>query len=255
MVSLERNSTRWRIAPLRNGLNDFEDDRLSTRAFMKVRAVGFSQQQGAVGPQTLTAVGDFAGADGARWIVLPEHLEALAATRRSAERSQVKTIARVWTGPTVGMDTGISVFASDPPPVNLGPGIWVWVGTRLLASVRDFTGTLEIDWLPTLATITACEQVLLGQESFSDEGYTPPEYRVSFSYVVDGRLLEGSYRATFPQVCGHSFEILYDPKKPSRNTGSDMLDNRWLKWGAGIIGIGLALLAIWLWGDQDWFHN
>jgi hypothetical protein len=101
MVSLERNSTRWRIAPLRNGLNDFEDDRLSTRAFMKVRAVGFSQQQGAVGPQTLTAVGDFAGADGARWIVLPEHREALAATRRSAERSQVKTIARVWTGPTV----------------------------------------------------------------------------------------------------------------------------------------------------------
>jgi hypothetical protein len=75
------------------------------------------------------------------------------------------------------------------------------------------------------------------------------------SYVVDGRVLEGSYRATFPQDCGHSFEILYDPEAPRRNTGSDMLDNRWLKWGAGIIGIGLALLAIWLWGDQDWFHD
>jgi hypothetical protein len=110
------------------------------------------------------------------------------------------------------------------------------------------------DWLPTEATITACEQT--SQETFTDEGYTPPEYRVSFSYVVDGRVLEGSYRATFPQECGHSFEILYDPEKPSRNTGSDTLVNPWLKWGAGIIiGIGLALLASWFWGDQDWFRN
>jgi hypothetical protein len=112
------------------------------------------------------------------------------------------------------------------------------------------------DWLPTEATITACEQTLLGQESFSDEGYTPPEYRVSFSYVADGRVLEGSYLATFPEECGHRFEILYDPEKPSRNTGSDMLVNPWLKWGAGIIiGIGLALLVSWAWDDQDWFRN
>jgi hypothetical protein len=35
-----------------------------------------------------------------------------------------------------------------------------------------------------------------------------------------------------------------------------MLVNPWLKWGAGIIiGIGLSLLASWLWGDQDWFDN
>src|SRR5258708_4673495 len=45
-----------------------------------------------------------------------------------------------------------------------------------------------------------------------------------------------------PQECGHSFEILYDPEKPSRNTGSDMLDNRWVQWGAGIIGIALMML-------------
>jgi hypothetical protein len=112
------------------------------------------------------------------------------------------------------------------------------------------------DWLPTEATITACEQTPLGQESFSDEGYSPPEYRVSFSYVVDGRTLEGSYLASYPQECGHRFEILYDPEEPNRNTGSDMLVNPWLKWGAGIIiAIGLSLLASWLWGDQDWFHN
>jgi hypothetical protein len=110
------------------------------------------------------------------------------------------------------------------------------------------------DWLPTEATITACEQT--GQETFTDEGYAPPEYRISFSYVMDGRVLEGSYRATSPQECGLSFEILYDPEKPSRNTGSDTLVSPWLKWGAGIIiGIGLALLASWLWGDQDWFRN
>ncbi len=106
------------------------------------------------------------------------------------------------------------------------------------------------DWLPTEATITACDQTFLGQESFTAEGYSPPEYRVSFSYVVDGRVLEGSYLASFPQECGHRFEILYDPEKPSRNTGSDTLVNPWLKWGAGIvIGIGVALLARLLWGD------
>jgi hypothetical protein len=115
---------------------------------------------------------------------------------------------------------------------------------------------VEHDWLPTEATITACEQTFLGQESFTAEGYLPPEYRVSFSYVVDGRLLEGSYLASFPQECGHRFEILYDPEKPSRNTGSDTLVNPWVKWGAGIIiGIGVALLARWLWGDQDWLGS
>jgi hypothetical protein len=30
---------------------------------------------------------------------------------------------------------------------------------------------------------------LLGQENFSDEGYIPPEYLVSFSYVVNGRVV------------------------------------------------------------------
>jgi hypothetical protein len=112
---------------------------------------------------------------------------------------------------------------------------------------------VENDWLPTVATVISCEQT--GHEGFSEEGYTPPQYRISFSYVADGRVLEGSYRATLPQECGHSFEILYDPEKPSRNTGSDILGNRWLRWVGGIIGIGLALLASWLWGDQDWFRN
>jgi hypothetical protein len=51
---------------------------------------------------------------------------------------------------------------------------------------------VDNDWLPAVATITACEQALLGQENFSEEGYIPPEYRVSFSYAVDGRVFEGA---------------------------------------------------------------
>jgi hypothetical protein len=92
---------------------------------------------------------------------------------------------------------------------------------------EDLKRGVENDWLPTVATVTTCERI--GQEAFSDEGYTPPQYRVSFSYAVNERVLQGSYRATFPQECGPSFEILYDPEKPSRNTRSDMLGNRWLK--------------------------
>ena len=48
------------------------------------------------------------------------------------------------------------------------------------------------DWLPTEATITACEQTLLGQESFSVRAIRPRN-TVSVFYVVHGQLLEGSY--------------------------------------------------------------
>ena len=112
---------------------------------------------------------------------------------------------------------------------------------------------VENDWLPTVATVISCEQT--GHEGFSEEGYTPPQYRISFSYVADGRVLEGSYRATLPRSADTALRFFTTPKKPSRNTGSDILGNRWLRWVGGIIGIGLALLASWLWGDQDWFRN
>jgi hypothetical protein len=114
---------------------------------------------------------------------------------------------------------------------------------------------VEHDWQPVVATVSACKRTLLGQESFSDAGYVPSEYQVSFSYEVNGRSFAGTFRADSPQECGHSFEILYDPQNPCRNTGSDTLNNPWIKWGARILGIGLTLLAIWLWGDQHWFHR
>ena len=108
-------------------------------------------------------------------------------------------------------------------------------------------------WASTQATITACKQTLLGQESFSDEGYLPAEYLVTFSYQADGQDFDGSYRVNSPQDIGHTFEILYNPSNPRQNSGSDSLANPWRKWSARIIGIAAALLAIWLWGRKDWF--
>lgn len=109
------------------------------------------------------------------------------------------------------------------------------------------------DWVSTTATILACKQTLLGRDNFSSENYSPAEYVVSFSYVVRDQSFEGSYRVNSPQERGHSFEILYDPRKPSRNTGSDVLDHAWVRWGVRIIGFGAAILASWLWGDKIGF--
>ena len=133
-------------------------------------------------------------------------------------------------------------------------GIKLFGNARISVVSKPLKQPVDRYWLPAIATISTCKLTLLGQENFSGEGYIPPEYLVSFSYLVNGRVFEGSYRANSLQECGHTFEILYDPKNPSRNTGSDMLNNRWIKWGGIIIGIGVALLAIWFWGDQEWFH-
>ena len=112
----------------------------------------------------------------------------------------------------------------------------------------------SVEWQSVQAEITACEQTWLGQENLSSEGYTPARYRVRFSYVVNGRTYSGSYGAASPQQCGQLLEILYDPANPSSNTGYDVLNKAWVRWVATAFGIGLALLAIWLWGSQDWFH-
>jgi hypothetical protein len=81
---------------------------------------------------------------------------------------------------------------------------------------------VDNDWLLAVATVSACKRTLLGQESISDAGYVPPEYQVSFSYEVNGRSFAGTFRANSPQERGHTFEILYDPQNPCRNTGPDI---------------------------------
>jgi hypothetical protein len=109
------------------------------------------------------------------------------------------------------------------------------------------------EWSRAQATIIACKQTFLGIESFSNEGYSPAEYVVTFCYMVNGRTFKGTYRANSLQECGHTFEILYDPQNPSRNSGSDILQKSWVRITAGILGGISALMAIWLWGNKSWF--
>ena len=59
------------------------------------------------------------------------------------------------------------------------------------------------DWLPTEATITACEQTLLGQEEASPgvRAIHPRNTESDFSYAgggVDGRVLEGELPSDLP---------------------------------------------------------
>ena len=110
------------------------------------------------------------------------------------------------------------------------------------------------NWISTRATITDCTQTRLMQANVLVETYAPPEFVVTFSYLADDRTFEGTYRANSPREVGHDFEILYDPKRPSRNTGSDVLNNRWAGVAAAVVGVLAALLGIWLWGKTDWFQ-
>ena len=80
------------------------------------------------------------------------------------------------------------------------------------------------------------------------------EYVVSFSYVVRRQAFEGRYRVNSPEKRGHCFEILYDPKRPSRNTASDTSDGVWLTWGM-IVGIGATMLALWQWTNKIGFKR
>jgi hypothetical protein len=124
----------------------------------------------------------------------------------------------------------------------------------MLRVTQSSTGRLTDDWVGTRATITACDLRLLGRENLSNEGYTPPEYVVSFSYSADGQTFKGTYRANSPQACGRDFEIRYDPKHPSRNTGSDALDKRWVRIAAAALGVTTVLIGIWFWGKEYWFQ-
>jgi hypothetical protein len=95
----------------------------------------------------------------------------------------------------------------------------------------------------------------MGTGFVSSEGYIPTQYRVRFSYLVNGKKYEGSYGADSLQQAGQTFEILYDPKYPNKNTGSDFLSRSWAKWVVGGFSIAAWLIAKWLWGNQDWFKN
>ena len=93
-----------------------------------------------------------------------------------------------------------------------------------------------------------------GSGWLTSEGYIPQEYVVTFSYSADGQTFKGTYRTNSPQECGHDFEILYDPKHPHKNTGSDGLNKRWVRMIAVALGVITVLVAIWFWGKEDWFQ-
>jgi hypothetical protein len=97
------------------------------------------------------------------------------------------------------------------------------------------------DWVSARATITACE--LRQPEGVSVEDYCPPLYLVTFSYSADGQTFKGTYRTNSEQECGHEFEILYNPKHPSRNTGSDGVTQSWVTMTAFVLVV-IAFLAL-----------
>ncbi len=101
------------------------------------------------------------------------------------------------------------------------------------------------EWMRTQATIIACKQKW-GYQSLADNSVLP-EYIVTFAYTVSDRTYRGNYRANSIRVCGQTFEIQYDPKHPSRNSGADVPMRPWIKWSARILGLGAVLLAVWFW--------
>ena len=112
------------------------------------------------------------------------------------------------------------------------------------------TERLPGEWVSARATIIACE--LRRPGGLSVEDYCPPGYVVTFSYSADGQTFKGTYRTNSPQECGHYFEILYNPKHPSRNTGSDSVTRSWATMTAFAIAVIALLALMWFCGKQGW---
>lgn len=102
-------------------------------------------------------------------------------------------------------------------------------------------------WVSASATVIACKQKW-GIHQAADNSVLP-EYIATFTYTVNGLAYKGKYRANSIRVLGQTFEILYDPKSPEKNTGSDLPLKPWIRWTARILGIGTAIGMIWFWGD------
>ena len=120
-----------------------------------------------------------------------------------------------------------------------------------MLETRD--GQAVKEWLPATATVIGCKPKLTSGSASGDGA--PLEYSVTFSYEVNGKTFKGAYTATYPQESGHTFEIVYNPADPESNSGGDVNPPTWSRWAAILIAICLTLLAIWAWGDQDWFQN
>jgi hypothetical protein len=111
--------------------------------------------------------------------------------------------------------------------------------------------TKSAGWNVTRARVTSCRRSFasfFAAGGISNDGgpATPTEYVAIFEYEVNGTKYLGKIRRSTPVEPGHSFEIAYDPKHPSRNTGSDFQGPWWFRVIVWTLGAALAAALIYL---------
>jgi len=89
-----------------------------------------------------------------------------------------------------------------------------------MLDMPDLKTRTRDEWITAQATVTSIKKRLLPWKNGGAMDYPLPEYVVTFARNVGGRVLTGSYVTTSPQQSGHTFEIFYDPKHPSRPNNS-----------------------------------
>jgi hypothetical protein len=103
----------------------------------------------------------------------------------------------------------------------------------------------DAPWIECTATVTDCKRTFetcVDETSPRDDVYILPEYVVTFEYQVNGETYSKKYRAEWPVEDGHEFTILYDPKNPADNTGSDSMRRAWNRF---IREVGCAPGRMW----------
>lgn len=111
---------------------------------------------------------------------------------------------------------------------------------------------MDDHWHPATATIVGCKRtftsLLWDWEPQSGNYYQPiPEYVITFTYSVQGREYTGKYKAGLPQEPGQTFEIMYDPTSPNRNSGSDWMQSHSTKVLILVMVVALLFLIRWMW--------
>ena len=103
-------------------------------------------------------------------------------------------------------------------------------------------------WIETEATIISCKQTLgswLSSGVIRSDGYDQaPDYTVVFRYTVAQQAFTGKYQVHSEQAIGSTVTIAYDPRRPMRNTGTDLVYKPWVKvlaWALATGGVALAI--------------
>jgi hypothetical protein len=73
-----------------------------------------------------------------------------------------------------------------------------------------------------------------------------PEYTVVFRYIVAQHAFTGKYQVHSEQAIGSTLTIAYDPIRPKRNTGTDLVYKPWVRVLAWTLAAGGVALAIYL---------